>query len=86
MAKASVGKGKPGPGRPPGAKNKITRDMREIVREAFEKSGGVDYLVDQSRANPKAFLAIVAKLLPNKVEGEIAVKPTLKIIDLSEAE
>ena len=59
---------KPGPGRPKGSPNKVTRDMREIVREAFEKAGGVDYLVTQADANPKAFMGILAKLLPNTVE------------------
>ena len=55
-----------------------------MVREAFEKAGGVDYLVTQSEANPKAFITILAKLLPNTVEGEVSVKNILKIIDLSE--
>ena len=84
MGDNTVGGGKPGPGRPKGSVNKVTRDMREMVREAFEKAGGVDYLVTQSEANPKAFITILAKLLPNTVEGEVSVKNVLKIIDLSE--
>jgi len=80
----SKGEKTAGSGRAKGTKNKVTRDMREMVREAFEKAGGVDYLVTQADANPKAFITILAKLLPNTVEGEVSVKNVLKIIDLSE--
>lgn len=68
MAVKSVGKGKPGPGRPKGSQNKITRDMREMMWQAFENKGGVSYLEEQADENPKAFMTLLAKMIPNTVE------------------
>lgn len=61
----------PGPGRPKGVQNKITRCMREIMREAFEQAGGVEYLVQQSKAEPVAFMALVGKIIPQEIKGDI---------------
>jgi len=55
MPRNELGKG---PGRPKGSANKITKDIREAISEAFEKAGGVDYLVKLSVKNPTAFAAL----------------------------
>ena len=61
---------KAGPGRPKGSRNKITNDIRQMVQTALSNAGGVDYLTQQAHENPKAFLPLVAKLLPNRIEGD----------------
>lgn len=65
--------GNAGKGRKPGTKNKYTVAIKEMVEQALTDVGGVDYLVAQAIANPKAFLTLVAKLMPNKVEADIKV-------------
>lgn len=60
----------PGPGRPKGSRNKITKDIREAVLNAFEKVGGVKYLVKQAEDNPQAFMALLSKILPTQVTGD----------------
>jgi hypothetical protein len=65
-----IGKGKPGPGRPKGSVNKATKAIKEMVIEALDKAGGVDYLLAQSRDNPTAFLTLVGKTLPLQVAGD----------------
>lgn len=60
-----------GPGRPKGAANKITKDIREAISEAFEKAGGVDYLVGIAKTNPQVFCSLVGKVVPSEVRASI---------------
>lgn len=66
-----IGTGKPGPGRPKGSLNKTTKAIKEMVVEALDRAGGVDYLITQASANPTAFLTLVGKTLPLQVAGEL---------------
>jgi hypothetical protein len=62
-----------GPGRPKGIPNKITSDLRDMIREALESAGGANYLVEQATLNPTAFMSLVGRILPTKIEGTITV-------------
>lgn len=69
--KPRVGSGLPGPGRPRGSENRINRDVRAMVLAALNEAGGQAYLVRQAEANPKAFLALVARVIPKEVAIEV---------------
>ena len=69
--KPRVGAGLPGPGVPKGAENRINRDVRAMVLAALNEAGGHAYLVRQAEANPKAFLALVARVIPKEVAIEV---------------
>jgi hypothetical protein len=56
-------------GRQKGTPNKITRDIREAVLQSFEIVGGAQYLAEQARLNPTAYLSLVGKVLPLQVTG-----------------
>ncbi|MGI4847244.1 MAG: hypothetical protein ACRYGK_03775 [Janthinobacterium lividum] len=58
-----------GMGRPKGTPNKSTRLVKEMLLAALDKAGGVAYLLAQAKAEPKAFLILVGKLLPLQVTG-----------------
>lgn len=62
---------KSGPGRPKGAANKVTKELKEMILSALDGAGGVEYL--QERANDprtaSAFLSLVGKVLPMTVQG-----------------
>ena len=60
---------KPGPGRPKGSKNKITNDIKAMVLGALEALGGQEYMEQQARENPNAFMALVGKILPTQITG-----------------
>jgi hypothetical protein len=64
--------GKGNPGKPKGALNKNNQAIRDMISQALDQAGGVDYLT--KRANdPKtaaAFLGLVGKVLPLQVTGE----------------
>lgn len=51
-------------GRVKGQPNKLTTQIKDMIRAALDEAGGVDYLVQQSEDNPVAFLSLVGKLVP----------------------
>ena len=59
-----------GMGRPPGAQNKITKALKEMILEALDNAGGTAYLAEQAEKNPSAFLTLVGKILPMEVKAE----------------
>lgn len=60
-----------GKGRPKGSLNKTTTQLKDMILNALEGAGGVEYL--QQRANDprtaSAFLGLVGKVLPMQVTG-----------------
>jgi len=60
-----------GMGRPKGAQNKVTRAIKDMVAQALDKAGGVDYLIAQAEENPTAFLTLVGKVIPLQVAGQL---------------
>jgi len=59
-------------GRPKGAKDKLGRDMKEAIEEAFERAGGVNYLVKLSESHPTVFAALLGKILPRQVDVDVS--------------
>ncbi len=60
------------PGKPKGATNKTTGLIREMIAQALDEAGGVDYLVERAK-DPRtaaAFLGLVGKVMPVQVTGE----------------
>jgi hypothetical protein len=73
-----VGDGTPGPGRPKGSQNKQTKALKDMILTALSDAGGIDYLVEQSKDNPTAFLTLVGKVLPldvnNSHDGKVVAE------------
>lgn len=66
------GEKKPGQGRPKGSLNKNNQQIRDMIAEALDGVGGVDYLMDCAH-DPKtkaAFLGLIGKVMPIQVTGE----------------
>lgn len=67
-----IGKGTPGPGRKKGVPNKSNAQIKEMILQALNQSGGVDYLVERAN-DPKtatAFLSLIGKVLPMQIAGD----------------
>lgn len=63
--------GKGNPGKPKGATNKVTAELKDMILQALGNAGGVDYLTERAN-DPKtasAFLTLVGKTLPMTVKG-----------------
>lgn len=53
-----------------GIPNKVNADVKAMVLEALHHAGGAEYLCMQAYDNPKAFMALVGRVLPMQVTGE----------------
>ncbi|MBD9455876.1 hypothetical protein IB244_30845 [Rhizobium sp. RHZ02] len=73
--KIGVNTGNRGKGRPKGAKNKTTALLKDAILKAAEEAGGKDgivgYLKAQAGANPGPFMALLGKVLPTQLEGNL---------------
>lgn len=61
-----------GKGRPKGALNKVTKQLKEMILGALDEAGGQQYLVDCAK-DPKtsaAFLTLLGKVLPSEIKAE----------------
>lgn len=63
-----------GKGRKKGVPNKVTGALKEMIIQALNEAGGVDYLISQAGDNPTAFLTLVGKVLPLQVNGDMEHK------------
>jgi hypothetical protein len=59
---------KPGPGTPKGMKNRVTTNLKATVEEAFDRLGGVSWLVKLAKSDPAVFCQLLSKLLPKSIE------------------
>ena len=57
-------RGRAGLGRPKGSPNRVTRSLKEALQMSFDELGGVQWLVELGRNEPRAFAMLLAKLLP----------------------
>lgn len=80
-AKVAAGSRKPNPnrgskpgerrgGRKPGVPNKLSGDVKAMILAALDEAGGIDYLLEQSKNNPSAFMTLLGKVLPMTVGGD----------------
>ena len=75
--------GKGNPGKPKGATNKVTADIKAMILTALSNVGGASYL--EERANdPKtaaAFLGLVGKVLPMTIANEPGSEFRISVIE-----
>lgn len=61
-------------GRPKGAVNKVTRNLREAIEESFEARGGAEYLAG---LKDRDYCALLGRLLPLQIEGGDPDRPVV---------
>lgn len=75
---APKGRPKPaGAGRKKGTPNKVTGDIRKIIADSLDLAGGVEYLVEQSKANPGAYMSLVGKVVPKEISASVMASVTI---------
>jgi hypothetical protein len=78
--KVGPNRGNAGKGRPKGVPNKTTAALKDMILQALDRSGGVDYLVAQAEENPNAFLTLVGKVLPLDVNNNHGGKMVAHVV------
>ena len=56
-------------GRKKGTPNKVSSKIKDMVLEALDELGGKDYLVEQAKKNPAAYMGLLGKILPTQLTG-----------------
>jgi hypothetical protein len=56
------------------AKSKLTTEIIDGIYEAFERVGGVDYLIEIARKDPPTFCRLLARLIPQQINADINTK------------
>ena len=67
--KSGPGGKRPGAGRPKGAVDKGNALIRELIVNALDDLGGVEYLKSTAMSHPAAFLSLLGKVMPVQLEG-----------------
>ncbi len=72
---------RPGAGRPKGSLDKGSRLIREMVAEALDRAGGIEYLARTAETHPGPFLSLLGKVMPVQITGEDggAVKHSIRV-------
>lgn len=72
QTKLSTGRGgaRKGAGRPKGSLDKGNAMIREMIADALNGVGGVEYLQRTAQSHPAAFLSLIGKTMPLQVTGE----------------
>jgi len=65
--------GNAGRGRPKGARNKVTKAVKEMILGALDDAGGQAYLKRQALENPGPFMTLVGKVVPLQVNADVTV-------------
>ena len=58
-----------GRGRPKGARNKLSADVKAMILVALNKVGGAEYLARQAEKNPATFMVLLGEVLPMQIGG-----------------
>jgi hypothetical protein len=52
---------------------KLTLDMKSTIHKAFSELGGVKYLVRVGRSDPKTFIGLLGRIVPNEVRLDVQI-------------
>lgn len=84
--KKGANRGNAGKGRPKGAQNKHTKAVKDALREALNEShpdGAKGYFLQVAADDPKTFMGVVAKLIPNEVVADVKSETTVRVVDMT---
>ena len=70
-------------GRKKGVPNKVTADVRHAINEAFDRAGGVDYLVNLAASDARTFCTLLGKIIPTQIAGDEDGEPIKHVLEVS---
>lgn len=78
--KVGRNRGNAGKGRPKGVPNKLNAQLKDMIIQALDHAGGVEYLITQARDNPTAFMTLVGKVLPLQVNADVQTQVVGEVV------
>lgn len=72
-------------GRAKGTPNKTTAELKDMIRNALDGAGGVDYLMAVANSHPAAFCSLIGKIIPADVKATLAVSGGLVLVPAKNA-
>lgn len=63
---------KPPGGSRKGRPNKVTKELKDMIRGALDAGGGQKWLERQMTENPSAFMTLLGKILPKDINAELS--------------
>jgi len=66
-------------GRKKGTPNKLTSEVRLLIRSALDAVGGERYLRQCAKETPTAFLTLIGKLLPLEVQANVETEVVINV-------
>ncbi|MFA5166746.1 MAG: hypothetical protein WC449_05675 [Candidatus Paceibacterota bacterium] len=70
-----------GAGRPKGAKNLATKEIKDMIIGALSDVGGQAYLARKAEQNPVAFMGLIGKVLPKDINANVESKNVTIVLD-----
>lgn len=77
---SAANKGNAGKGRAKGSQNKATAAIKDMIIQALDGAGGVQYLQRQANENPGPFMALIGKVLPLQIANHDGQELTITVI------
>lgn len=71
-------------GRQKGTPNKATAEIKDMLRQALDEVGGIDYFVKQAQENPVSFNTLIAKIIPADLNAKLTGNLTIKVVKFGE--
>lgn len=81
MPRPQKGERVPGSGRKPGTPNRITRLMRQDWLEAYDRRGGIQFLLS---LDDETFAKGLLRMIPNEVAAKVEAEIKARLIDVSD--
>jgi hypothetical protein len=73
-------------GRQKGTPNKMSKALKDMVLGALDDVGGQQYLARMSQEQPKAFMALLGRVLPTTSENRVELVQRAAMVDERVAE
>lgn len=74
MGRSNLAPGKPGPGRPPGSRNKTTVAAKEAIALAADGLGGTDRLIAWAKEDPLNERAFWSSIYPKLIPLDVGIE------------
>lgn len=69
-----------------GIPNRTTQNIKDAIEGAFDRLGGVDYLVSVGQSDPRTFCALLSRLLPTKLSNADGSPLLAALTELTDAQ